>query len=122
MLPVELSKQCDALLCILYREYLNRRKHGVSMDEATAFSDGVSIRDGFLPSWPLADVVHACKALCDHGLLTLDAPDENVIDIDLTDSAVAYMEGRFRHRLDLVLDYLEQLTDIVGSGASSLLR
>ena len=113
-MSVKLSKYSDALVCVLYREYLNRRKHGVSLDEAVSFTDGVSIREDFLPSWSLPDVVHTCKTLSDTGLLSLDEADENVIDIDLTDDCIIYMEGRFQCRLDLVLSYLEKLSGIVG--------
>lgn len=121
-MAVELSKYCNVLVSVLYGEFLARRAHGVPMEGAVSFSDGVSIQEGFLPSWPLPDVVQACKALRDKGFLSLDEADENVIDISLTDDCIAYMEGRFHHRLELVLAYLEKITDIAVPAASLFLH
>lgn len=112
-MPVELSKQCDALICILYREYLSRRAHGVPMNRAVAFPDDVSIRDSFLPAWPLEDVADACRKLCVKGLLSADYADGHPIDIDITDEGVIYMEGRFQRRLDRLLEYLGKLAGAI---------
>lgn len=112
-MAIELSKQCDALLCVLYREYLNRRGHGAPMHRAVAFPDDVSIRDSFLPSWPLDDVTDACWKLCAKGLLSADNGDGHAIDVDITDEGIIYMEGRFHRRLDRLLEYLEKLASVI---------
>ena len=110
---MHISKECDALLCVLYREYLVRRSHGVSIDQASYFRDDVSIRENFMPLWSVEDVCTLCWRLVDHGLLFATVGDDKANDVSLTDQGLMYMQGRFGVRLDQVLAWLEKLISLV---------
>lgn len=110
---MHISKECDALLCVLYREYLVRRSHCVSIDQASYFRDDVSIRENFMPLWSVDDVCTLCWRLVDHGLLFATLGDDRANDVSLTEQGLTYMQNRFGTRLDEVLSRLEKLFSLV---------
>lgn len=108
-----ISHECDALLCILYREYLTRRSHGVSIDQASYFRDDVSIRENFMPLWSVDDVCTLCWRLVDHGLLFATPGDDKANNVTLTEQGLIYMQNRFGSRLENVLSWLDKLISLV---------
>lgn len=108
-----ISADCDALLCVLYREYLTRCQHGVPRERASYFRDDVSVRNSFLPGWPLEDVTAVCWELRRKGFLSVHPGDDRANDISLTFDGLAYMEGRFGRRVDAVISRLRDLADLV---------
>lgn len=108
-----ISNECDALLCILYREYLVRRSHGLSMDQASYFRDDVSIHENFMPLWSPDDVCTLCWRLVEHGLLFAAPGDDKANDVTLTEEGLIYMQNRFGSRLENVLAWLEKLFSLI---------
>lgn len=112
-MPEKLNKVCDVLLCVLYREYLTRRAHGVPFAQSAHFRDDVSIREDFLPSWPLEDVTDFCGMLRDRGFLVFDEGDDRAIDVELTPEGISLMDDRFHRRVDQVVSYLDKLAALI---------
>ncbi len=108
-----ISHECDALLCVLYREYLARRSHGVSIDQASYFRDDVSIRENFMPLWDQDDVCSLCWRLVDRGLLFATLGDDKANNVTLTEEGIIYMQNRFGSRLENVLAWLDKLISLV---------
>lgn len=114
-MAIQLSSDSDALICVLYAEYLSRRAHGVPIDDAVYFPSHVSIHDSFLPDWILKDVYTVCIWLSDRGLISGMDAEEDFFDIKLTEDGIIYMESRFSRRREAVLAHLK---DLIGFGLS----
>lgn len=108
----QLSSDSDALICVLYAEYLSRRSHGVPICEACSFASNLSIHDSFVPEWPLEDVRSVLDWLCDHGLVAYLPGDDLCLDVTLTEEAIIYMEQRFTRKRELVLAHLKDLVSL----------
>ena len=112
-MSVELSRESDALVCVLYREYLNRRANGVPISRAAYFRDGSSIRENFLPAWNEDDVTDVCWWLCGQGLLSVQPGDDQANDVELTEQGIIYMERRFSRKVEQVASHLEKLAALI---------
>ena len=110
---MRISNDCDALLCVLYREYCTRRAHGVPISQASYFRDDSSIRENFMPLWPVDDVSDVCWRLVNHGLLFATPGDDKANNVMLTEEGIIYMESRFDGQLEKVLERLGQLISLV---------
>ena len=108
-----ISNDCDALLCVLYREYLVRRSHGLPIDQASYFLDDVSIHENFMPLWSPDDVCTLCWRLVEHGLLFATVGDDKANNVTLTEEGLIYMQNRFGSRLENVLAWLDKLLSLV---------
>ena len=112
-MPVELSKESDALICVLYREYLTRRAHGVPISRAAYFRDDSSIRENFLPAWAEEDVNEICWRLAEKGLLSVKPGEDKANGVTLTEEGIIYMERRFSRKVEQVVAYLEKLAALI---------
>ena len=113
MSEIKLTKDADALICVLYKSYCEKRQSGQSKPNAKHLGCADEIRSRLVPKWTLADVEDTCWELKRAGLLkTLDA-DNTVYDAWLTSEAVIYMENRFKNGLSEFLNYLEQIKSIL---------
>lgn len=110
---MHISHECDTLLCVLYREYLSRRSHGVSIDRASYFRDGSSIHENFMPLWSVDDVNALCWRLVGHGLLIAFPGDDQANEVTLTEQGITYMENRFAGKADELLSRIAQLISLV---------
>lgn len=115
-MTVELTKEADAMICVLYREYLTRREHKVSIDNACLFHDDCSIHENFFPQWPLEDVTAVCWQLHRKKLLHASRGDNHANNVFLTEEGIIYMEGRFGHKLEVVADWIGKLAGLIGLG------
>lgn len=114
-MEIKLSTDSDALICVLYAEYLNRREHGVPIEDAACFSDDYAIQRDFLPDWLPEDVITVCGWLMDKGLIYGCPGDDHWSNIQLTEDGIIYMESRFSRRRESVLNHLR---DLVALGIS----
>ena len=108
-----LNRECDTLICVLYKEYLTRRKNNVLLSRSRYFRDDASIRENFLPQWYEEDVATLCWDLYDKGLLDVTRGDDKANDVSLTADGIAYMEQRFPNGIKMVADYLMKLAQSV---------
>lgn len=115
---MRISNDCDALLCVLYREYLVRRSHGVSIEQASYFRDDVSIHENFMPLWSPDDVSAICWRLANHGLLFASPGDDQANNVSITEDGLIYMENRFNGRIENLLSRLSHLASLVSPWVS----
>lgn len=99
---VTLTKDADKLICVLYKEFLARRKKGTSKADARHFPDGTIESFDPISKWLPSDVSDAMLELARADLLriTIDG------DCNLTDSAIICMENRFKDGLKEVLVFI----------------
>lgn len=104
----ELTKDADKVICYIYKEYLERRKSGMSKSQAKEFDGNFYRNVKALSKWNSADVSDTLQELHDKELIS-----KNVIgDFELLDSAIAYMENRFKKGLSEVVDFISSLPSI----------
>ena len=113
MAEIRLTKDSDALISVLYKEYLRKRKNGVPKGEAKYLGGAKHIQSTFVPRWLLADVEETLWELERAGLLLCQSADNTVILTALSDDGIIYMENRFKNGLTDVLDYVEKVKSIL---------
>lgn len=113
MNEIVLTKDSDALICVLYREYLQRREAGASKRDAKWFGGAEHIQAAFIPKWSIEDVAETCWELSRAGLLACQPGDNTVTMAVLEDCGITYMEGRFKGNLKKVLEYISKLIPIL---------
>lgn len=112
-MSIKLTKDADALVCLLYKEYCQKRKDGVSKLYAKMFSGSEEIQKTIAPKWSFEDVNEICNELSRVSFLKCLHGDGIVQHCSLTDDAIIYMENRFKDGLDSVLDYLAKIRNIL---------
>lgn len=112
-MTIELTKDSDALICLLYKEYCNRRKSGVSKLEAKQFDGSEEIHRDIAPKLPFDDIEETCRELHRSGLIECFYADNIVQHVWFTDKGIIYMENRFKNGLGEVLSYLERIKGLI---------
>lgn len=104
----ELTKDADKLICYIYKEYLERRKSGISKSEAKEFEGNFYSNIKALSKWNSADMSDTLQELHDKKYIK-----KNVLgDFSLLDSSVVYMENRFKNGLSDVMDFISSLPSL----------
>ncbi len=91
-MELELTKDAERLLDLLYTEYLNRLKDGRSKSDAKSFGSAKKIQSTLLPDASLDWVEEACWELSRNGLLKVLNADDTVYLSFLETKAIVYME------------------------------
>lgn len=108
-MDVQLTRDTDHFLCVIYEEFLSRRKKGESKVRAGDFGNPQAWEQQLFPDWDPSDIGSAvgelsranfAKCYLGHGFL-------------LTDAAIIYMENRFPHGLEQVLDALSKFKSAI---------
>lgn len=100
----ELTKDADKVICCIYKEYLERRKSGISKSEAKEFGGNFYKNIKALSNWSSADMSDTLRELHDKEFIK-----KNVIgDFSLLDSSVIYMENRFKKGLEEITDFISK--------------
>lgn len=101
---LNLTKDADRLLCTIYKEYLLRRKSGISKLDAKNFREFDSWSKELFPH---ANYDNLKETVCE---LTkaLHIPMNMECGFWLSDEAIVYMENRFRDGMVGVLSFLSQ--------------
>lgn len=101
---LELTKDADKVICCIYKEYLEKRKSGMSKSQAKEFDGNFYRNVKALSKWNDADVSDTLQELHDKKLIF-----KNVFgDFELLDSAVTYMENRFKKGLEEITDFISK--------------
>lgn len=101
----QLTKDADKIICCIYKEYLERRKSGISKSKAKEFSDSFYKNVQTLSKWSDEDISDTLQELHDKAYIKRNIFEEFV----LLDSAVIYMENRFKNGLDGVMDFISKI-------------
>ena len=112
-MPVELMKEADAMICVLYKTYLKARKTGKPISESKYLGGDVNIKNSITPKLALDDVTELCWALKRKGLLAADPGDNRANDVRFTDEGLIYMENRFKGKIESVVKWLAKLEAFV---------
>lgn len=102
---MQLTKDTDKIFCLIYEEYLNRRKAGASKSSAILFHHPEALQPDFLQGIHADDIYSALHELHRNGLIK-EYTDGGFI---LLDPGIIYMENRFKNGLKEVLEYISLL-------------
>lgn len=105
---MELTKDADKPVCILYKSYLEKRKVGFSKGRAREFGGFDHIHDDLCPLWLLEDVVDTCRELSRAGILICKWGDNIAYQIYFSDLGIIYMENRFKNGLLEISDFISK--------------
>ena len=110
MSNINLSKDADHLICIIYKYYLELRDNGFSKSEAKNF-DSIDNIHGLIPQIPLDDIYETCLELANKSLLIQKKKyiNEEYSRFSLSDDGIIYMENRFSNKIDKIIDYISKL-------------
>ncbi|MNJ25420.1 hypothetical protein D3C77_198650 [compost metagenome] len=112
-MDVKLTKEADALICLLYKEYCEKRKNGAPKDQAKFFGSSEDIHETLTPKLSPADTNDTCWELHRSELLHCFESDDIAYVVQLTDKGIIYMENRFKNGVSEVLDYLGKIKGII---------
>lgn len=113
-MDIELTKDADYLLCVLYDAYRQRRKQDVAAFDAKLFGGSEQIQGQYIQDWPTHDIDDAAFALSKKGLIEgLFVEAGELGEFMLTDDAIAYMEHRFKRNADQLLHYMNELLSVL---------
>lgn len=112
-MDIELNRDGTALICVLYREYCQRRKQGMTIEEAAYFGDGAEIHSSFMPKWQVDDISHLCWYLHKKGLLLASPGDDCVNAVSISDDGICYMEQRYPEGLKQIIETIATLAPLV---------
>lgn len=102
MSDIQLTKDADVLICLIYKCYLEKRQNNISKSSSKEFSpDEVK---SFTQKWNEDDIYETLHELKNKELVSLDI----VGDVTLTDNGIIYMENRFLNKIDKLIDYISK--------------
>lgn len=108
MSKITLSNDNDFLICVLYKEFIKKRKNGVSKSVARWLGSSDEIQENLMSNWSKEDVATACWELHSKGLLQCSPGDDIAYTTYLTDEGIIYMENRFSDKIEKILDYISK--------------
>ena len=107
MSNIQLSKDADYLICLIYKRYIEIRDNGISKSDAKTIGDSHDVHKNIVPEWSFEDTDDTCRELINKGLL------DNRIYVDdicgymsLSDDGIVYMENRFKNGLKEITDFI----------------
>ncbi len=112
-MKIQLTKDSDALICLLYKSYLESRNNGDSREDSKQFGNIPDIHAKFVPNWLEEDVLDCCFELGNAKLISYISADNTASYIKLTNSGIIYMESRFENKVNSVLDYISKIKNII---------
>lgn len=104
-----LTKDADKLICIIYKDYLTRRKSGESKRTARDYSDKAKWPDTFYREFDGRNLYDTLIELKRAGYIRcyLDA------GFAIEDAGIIYMEQRFPNGISQVLDWLSKAKSLI---------
>lgn len=101
-MEINLSKDADKSICLIYKEYLRRRKSGSDKKSAKDFFYREQWPDDFTEKGGISDFLDTLRELQNAGFIRRTMGG----GFYLEDDGVIYMEQRFPNGLAQVLDWL----------------
>lgn len=105
---MELSKDAQKLIHLMYKNYLEKRHSGLPKSDATVFGSSQDIHDNLLPDWIIEDINETCRELDSADMLDCFYADGDVYYSHLSDSCIVYMENRFKKGMKDLLSFIAQ--------------
>jgi len=110
---IRITRDADAFICVLYREYLKSRKAGKTIDESVSFGDDDRIQSTLFPKWDVDDVTRICWYLAGKDLLVARPGDNKANCVSLSEDGIVYTENRFPEGIAQVLSAIAKLASLV---------
>ena len=107
------TKDADKLICLIYKDYLEKRKLGILKAKAKNLVSVEKIHQDLVPNEQFEDVAETCRELSRLNLINCMLADNIIYHVELSDSGIAYMEGRFKNGLGEVIDYLSKVFGLI---------
>ena len=108
-MATELTKDADKLVCLIYREYLSRRKSGSPKRQAKDFAEENNWPESFLKEFNKDDMSDTLRELKSAGFIKQYINGGFVLE----DACIIYMENRFPNGLSQVLDWLGKIKNAI---------
>ena len=107
-MDVELTRESDKLLAMLYKLYLDRRAAGESRSDSKYFGSSDDILTNLLICESRDDIDDWCRELSCKRYLDCLFSDDTISEAWLTDNAIIYLENRFKNGVLAVADFLSK--------------
>lgn len=108
-MDITLTKDADKLICLIYRDYLERREKGLPKSSAKAYSERKDWPKSLTDHFSTEDVCDTLRELKAVGLIR----SYSYSGFALTDNAIAYMETRFPRGISQVLDWFAKIKSAI---------
>lgn len=104
---IKLTKDADALICLIYKYYLELHDIGFSKADAKILGSSEEILQNIIPEWTFNDVDDTLRELDRAGLLSILYAEDICYEVILNDEAIIYMENRFSKKINDIIKYIE---------------
>lgn len=109
MSDIKISKDADALICLIYKYYLESRNNGIDKSKAKFLGSSERINNNIIPAWSFENVEETCRELSRNSLLDIQYYDNVCGIVYLSDNGIVYMENRFPDKLKTLIDYIDKI-------------
>ena len=103
-MKITLTKDADKFLCIIYKDFLQRRKSGLSKSEAKEFDEDYHLTNSDFYQWHQDDIDESKMELGQKGLVHIWMGGSFYIE----DNGIIYMESRFKNGLKEMIDIVSK--------------
>ena len=101
---MKFTRDTDKIFCLIYEEYLNRRKSGLSKSQAKLFDNPALLQEQFLQGIHEDDISDAILELSHSNAIRMYYNRSFYLE----DSGIIYMENRFKNGLKEVVDFISK--------------
>lgn len=113
MSDIKLTKDSDALICLMYKNYCEARKNGISKSKAKQLGSCETIHDCLTPNWSIEDTLETANELNRAGLINCLYADNTIYTSSISDEGISYMESRFKDNLLSIVEYLSKFKNLI---------
>ena len=103
-----LSKDAKTDLYTLNKEYLSRRKQGISKSKAKNFDSAQHIDSTLFSDWSLEDIEDTLRELGRNKFLNNYYADQTIYHCELSDPAIVTMENQKKETLLSIADFISK--------------
>lgn len=108
ILSTELTKDSYKLLCVLYKDYLEKIKQGHSKSDSSYFGNSDEISTKYFPDSHPEDISNSCWELYRSKYLSCLAGDDIAYEVVITSTGIALMENRFKNNIKEITNFITQ--------------
>lgn len=113
MSNLQLTKDSDALICLMYKKYCQDRKEGKSKIDAKRFGSVENIHKCLTPKWACEDVDETLRELSRAGMIKCRFGDGIILDSQFTDDGIIYMESRFQTNVKKIIEHIAKIAPLI---------
>lgn len=107
MSDIQLSRDADYLICLIYKRYLELHDNGICKSDAKSIGDSHDVHQNIVPEWSFEDTDDTCRELINNGLLDNRIYMDNYCGyMNLSDNGIIYMENRFKNGFKELTDFI----------------